>query len=103
MSDNNWEQVGYCGVDSGQITLVDPCYVLRDPGTSQNENITYNDLLRESEQSNWPQGQEVVFKKPYGNGVNISGFGGDGNYPVYVKKNSAGLVIEAKIVFNEEE
>ena len=30
---DEWEMIGFCPVDSGQIMLVDPCYVLADNNT----------------------------------------------------------------------
>jgi hypothetical protein len=27
MRENNWEKIGTVGVDSGQLILVDPCYL----------------------------------------------------------------------------
>ena len=34
-------------------------------------------------------------------GLINSGWGGDGHFPISVKKNSKGLVMEMKVVFNE--
>ncbi len=74
-----WEEVGKVGVDSGELILIDPCKVLSD------------DEFKENVAGNTP----IKFK----NGIIAAGWGGDGNYPVFVKKDKRGLVLEMKVVF----
>ena len=84
-------------MDSGQIVLVDPCYVMKtdNPRTSKDQ-ITYEKMLKTAKEVNT---QELVFTGIAGNGVLVRGFGGDGSYPVYARIED-GLVKEVKIVFN---
>lgn len=51
----------------------------------------------------WSKSQvgEVIFAKPGGNGVLCHTTGGDGNFPVYAKRNEDGAITELKIVFVE--
>lgn len=72
----NGKLVGYCGVDSGQIMLVDPCYVLKDDFTPNSEPTggEYDEACR------------ITLEKGAGQhslGVVTSTMYGDGEYPVY--------------------
>ncbi len=78
---SDWEEIGTVGVDSGQIVIADPCYVL-----SKDE---YKKLITDYQQ------QPHEFK----HGVINSGWGGDGTFPVFVKKDDDGRIIEMKVVF----
>ena len=94
-----WQNAGVCGVDSGMIHIGDPCY-LRDskenPYLDEKKMDKLWGSLKDAEQLHYALGHE-------GMGVLIGGFGGDGTYNVYIKKNKNGLVTEAKIVFDEVE
>jgi hypothetical protein len=95
-----WKQIGNCAVDSGMLIISDPCYVL--PKIGDQIEYTYDDLLRDSfdgEKDTLPK--EVIFKDKSGNGVAVRGFGGDGNYPVYIKRDINGTILEIKILFNQ--
>ena len=67
--------IGHCPVDSGQIMLIDPCYVLADNNTDdKNLNQLYLDIC------------DVTIEQGAGEielGVATSTYIGDGNYPVY--------------------
>jgi hypothetical protein len=87
---------GYCGVDSGQILFIDPCYVWTDdfiPGSNPTGG-DYDTACR------------ITLGKGYGEaggGVVTGTAYGDGTYPVYVEMNSEGRVQRATIVFEEDE
>lgn len=96
---DGYKLIGYAGVDSGQIILVDPCYVMADEKDGQpvadKDQMTYDKMLETAEEVNT---QEMIFSGVGGNGVLVRGFGGDGNYPVYAKIEN-GMTKEVKIVF----
>tara|TARA_B100000470_G_scaffold192657_1_gene160307 strand:+ start:50 stop:415 length:366 start_codon:yes stop_codon:yes gene_type:complete len=104
-----WELVGTCGVDSGQIIVVDPCYVISDEsdldkfkesGDYNDVDATYDELLKERD-----KGNSLTDAFKFGIVTN-TGFG-DGEYKVYIKKESQGdwgeRVSELKIVFIEDD
>ena len=105
-----WELVGEAGVDSGQIIVVDPCYVINDEAEllkfaeSKDFNdidATYDDLLKERDKNK--NALTVAFKDGI---VTNTGYG-DGSYKVYIKKENMGQwgerVMELKIVFISDE
>lgn len=70
--------IGYCGVDSGQILLIDPCYVWDDDFALGNEptGLPYDKACRITCDSDLGAGEVeggVVTRTAYG----------DGQYPVY--------------------
>jgi len=86
--------------------IVDPCYVLPDKvgGVAGKDQYVYQNLMERGQRCNWKNTQEeIIFSGTGGTGINLSGFGGDGNYPVYVKKDKNGLQLQAKIILNVEE
>ena len=82
----DWDEIGRVGVDSGQLMIIDPCFLL-----SRREYL--NTFVGRPQEV-----QPHEFKR----GIVASGWGGDGNFPVFVKKNKDGLVLEMKVVFNHE-
>lgn len=106
-----YELAGYCGVDSGQILFTDPCYLDRWKPHSQDDNFSYNEVdpleprpysyegACNATLSTFKAGQldEGV------TGVCVSSGYGDGTYPVYIKKNYEGRIVEAVILFDYDE
>lgn len=97
-----WQKVGSIGVDAGLCWIGDPCYCVVPDSTEHPAEtwVEFCDKLEENEkdgvlQWNYKQGHP-------GLGVSIGQFGGDGEYPVYVKRAPNGLIIEAKVVFNRD-
>lgn len=82
----NWELVGHADVDSGQIAIVDPCYVMSDKAYDKLTDTEMKDEVR-------------ILHKESAQGIVVGSGYGDGTYPVYMRRNSEGRVIEAKIVF----
>lgn len=92
-----WVKIGECGVDSGQIMIVDPCYVLVDDDREEKNGYTYRELLEEWNKVDWrPLHLNVQ------DGVVVSSGYGDGLYPVYAKYKD-GRVSAVKIDFIGEE
>lgn len=68
--------IGHVSVDSGQIVLVDPCYV--EQGLDYEE--VCNTTLSDDQAGAWMNGHAVATSTGYG----------DGSYPVYVEYEDAG-------------
>ena len=85
--------LGHCAVDSGQIILVDPCYVDEDDG------IDYRGVCEVSLSDQ--RGGEFLFAGIGGTGVVTSTGYGDGSYPVYAEMVD-GRVSRVTIEFMEE-
>jgi len=89
------EQVGVVGVDSGQLVVMDPCYIRPDDPNASPEDLEEhrgnvsrigNMVVEDTAlQLNYERGHR-------GLAVGISGFGGDGCYPVFVEKDETGRV-----------
>ena len=82
------KKIGYAPVDSGQVMLVDPSYVLEK---RQEEIKSYKEFLEDTEAKgiydNHKNGVGVSLEKgnDFEHGVVVTGFGGDGIYPVTVE------------------
>ncbi len=96
---NEWVKIGHCGVDSGQLLIIDPCYLsewkdgdaLFEKDKIQNDydeccKITCNYNLCAGEHSKLG----VVFASGYG----------DGNYPVMAFYNEDSRITEIKILMD---
>jgi hypothetical protein len=96
MSVKNWEEVGTIVVDAGVCWIGDPCYVLHD----SEPNLAIG--------KNWQEFCELIGDantKQFGNGVGVcvsTGYG-DGEYPVYVSRNSEGRITEVLVVFIDDD
>lgn len=86
--------VGHCPVDSGQIMLIDPCYVFKD------------DFLPKSDATGGPYDEACRITLAMGagehtlGGVITSTYMGDGNYPVYADMEG-NRVKSVTIVFDD--
>jgi len=81
------ELIGHCGVDSGQILLIDPCYVYKDEYGSGGD---------------YDQCCQITLSEGAGQtdlGVVTSSGYGDGVYPVYAQKDSNGRIKQVTITF----
>ena len=88
---HQWELVGFISVDSGTVQIGDPCYDYnkkdkRDWGTfcSQIKGATTT-IAHETGR--------------HGKAIVVSSFGGDGAYPVYIKRGTESEIAEMKVVF----
>ena len=97
-----WERVGRCGVDAGLIIIGDPCY-FAVPDADHHPAKTWDEFCDRCVPAENEISKQLCFERGYdGLGVVISGFGGDGIYPVFVRRNEEGMVVEAKIAFEEQ-
>ena len=80
--------IGHCGVDSGQILLIDPCYVYKDDYGSGGDYDQCCQITLADEGA----GQTEL-------GVVTSSGYGDGTYPVYAEKDGNGKIKQVTIVF----
>ena len=124
-----WKKVAQCGVDSGQIIIIDPCYIKDYPEFHNDKGWDHYckmlapigkdgksvdngfDGMLEVESgipkqlNKNPVGYEQLgwMKGNYGEGV-ISGTGdGDGTYPVYADIDSQGTIMSLKINFMDDD
>jgi len=92
---------GHCGVDSGQIMVIDPCYAFQDSFTGNAATGgNYDAICRVSIADTF--GEFRLPANGYSGNVGVvtsSGYG-DGNYPVFVDVNEDGRVIELRIAFD---
>ena len=100
------ELVGHVSVDSGQVMIVDPCYVL----DGEHDDAPKHDP-KDHKQCTYGHPCEVTisdkrygefFAKGFGTAIASSSGYGDGNYPVYARKNDEGRVVELTIYFDED-
>jgi hypothetical protein len=97
-----WEKVGVVGVDSGLLWVGDPCYLYEEDERAA-MGQTYEDfltILRDREvdgvaQFNYTQ------RRP-GFGVALYTANGDGLYPLEVRRDVAGRVVEMRVIFEEK-
>ena len=102
--------VGHIAVDAGICMVGDPCYVLKDEGEERYPGIgkTWGDFvnLLYEEDGTPANNMQLYFDKEKTNaglGVVVQSGYGDGYYPVYIRKNSEGRVIEVTVKFDENE
>jgi hypothetical protein len=90
---------GYCGVDSGQIMVIDPCYALKDEFDDLNGN--YRSVCNVT-LSDDGYGEFSLPANGYNQSIGVvtsSGYG-DGCYPVYVDVNNDNRVVALHIYFD---
>lgn len=85
--------IGHCAVDSGQVMIVDPCYVIKDYKSGQAEN-EYTEVC------------DMTLSEA-GHGEVLGGFVtrtlyGDGRYPVYAEMDSHGRIVKMTIDFDPD-
>ena len=95
------EQIGTLMVDAGIIMLGDPCYTLSDDASHRTDIA--KDWSKFCKASYDEDGNEVV--APLGDGIAIvvgTGYG-DGEYPVFVERDSTGRVMRVTVEFEYPE
>lgn len=102
VSSTEFVRVGYIGVDSGQVMLIDPCYIKSDFDGDMHDKPGLNYAgacrvtLSDEGCGNFGgpgQPEEMAFatRTAYG----------DGLYPVYIRRDADGRVAEMSIRFME--
>ena len=90
---------GHCGVDSGQIMVIDPCYAFKDEFDDTNSN--YRNVC-EITLGDPNYGEFPLPANGYTSSIGVatsSGYG-DGEYPVYVDINNDNRVVALHIYFD---
>jgi hypothetical protein len=106
--------IGYLGVDSGQMMVGDPCYVLPsddDAGTDYMDMIAERARLEAAVKHQTGGARQFTPFDYQGAGTDrkalkflVTNTGwGDGEYPVYLTFNPFGEVSRLEVVFEEEE
>jgi hypothetical protein len=95
MKNNRWELVGKIGVDAGLCWIGDPCYCVT-PDVDEHPAKTWQEFCnllggQDVKQFNYRAGHP-------GLGVCVR-TGGDGWFPVFVKRNAHGEIAEVNVKF----
>ena len=93
--------IGYCPVDSGQIFIIDPCYLSEwKDGEAYPEKPDGNHYSKCCEvTNNKDSGGEVLVSAVAGKGVAVSSGLGDGLYPVIATYDKDGIVKKIEVKF----
>lgn len=97
---SGWEKAGVIGVDAGLCWIGDPCYCVT-PDANSHPAKTWDEFcekLHRMETDGVAQWNYALGHA--GLGVSVETGYGDGTYPVYVRRNREGRVIEARVIFD---
>ena len=98
--DNEWQKIGIIGVDSGTVWVGDGCYCIT-PDATEHPAKTWPEFCNKLDQVNEEGYQQFNFSRGHsGLGVVVSSGYGDGNYPVFIKKNEDGRVVGLMVEFD---
>ena len=100
------EIIGYFGVDSGTVMIIDPCYVLKDesePGVDFDHSTEYLRTVMPTCEAPY-YGGVVLDNYPDvpDMGVVCRTLYGDGEYPVIAEFNSEGRIVRLTIDFDPD-
>ncbi len=99
----NWKKVGVIGVDAGCCWLGDPCYCVT-PDRDCHPASTWQKFCDILQDKDFDQKGHLQFNYPLGHpglGVLVQAGHGDGEYPVYIKKNNEGRVLAVMVNFGD--
>ena len=90
--------IGYCGVDSGQLLIIDPCYLDKwtDGDFAGSDKVVNNSYAKAC---NITLSKEKAGETEEGGVVFASGYG-DGTYPVIATYNEDNRIIKVEIKMN---
>jgi hypothetical protein len=94
-----YELVGHVDVDAGLIQIGDPCYTSNGRNHTEDWSKFCDELFSKEERGILKVNHDLGHE---GKAIVVGDFGGDGSYPVYVKRNNNGLITEIKVVFDNE-
>ena len=95
---DDFEKIGECGVDSGTIMIIDPCYVLRDEEYDK-QQPSYQQFLAQADTVR-QDGSSFGYLS-FNLGVIAETLYGDGTYNVFARLNSNGQVCQMLIDFEQ--
>jgi hypothetical protein len=96
----DWVQVGTVNVDTGLIWIGDPGYCVT-PDANQHPAPSWREFCDRFAEDEWQHKQWNHKAGHPGLGVTVQSGYGDGTYPVLIRKNTKGVIVEVKIVFEE--
>jgi len=88
---DTWHQAGWVGIDTGHLMLADPAY----PALMAEGNFVAGDGEVDGISAWSPHGQTIA--------VIVGNFGGDGLYPVRVRRDDDGRVNAVRVDFTYDE
>jgi len=83
--ETKWILIGHCTVDSGTLSLVDPCY--------EDEHVLDGWIDAIDGKASAQMGNDIK------SGVIVTTYGGDGRYPVYGKVDAEGNLLRVSVEF----
>jgi hypothetical protein len=96
---SKWIKAGVIGVDAGLCWIGDPCYIAAKDASNVFEKWSdFCNTLEKNEVEGVCQ-WNTEYGHP-GLGVSVESGYGDGEYPVYIRRNEEGRVVEVKVVFD---
>lgn len=102
------EKVGSVGVDSGQLMIIDPCYIdstwdSKPTKKGGHHSKSYKEIC-DVTLGTPPCGPVLSYPKSVtGLGFAFSTFWGDGEYSIYETRNSQGELLKMEIVLASED
>lgn len=97
-----WEYVGTVGVDSGQLMIVDPCYVDCGTDSSHRKGFSYEawltQLFGDHDVNREHHALEVDWEILPGGAVISPTAYGDGGYPVFVRRGRDGRIVAMQVI-----
>ncbi len=90
--------VGKVAVDAGVLMISDPGYVLHKGSLHKGFGRSWSEFVGKLVGKPGERGVTQIGKNV---AVVVGGFGGDGVYPVYVRRDRRGLVCELSVRFDE--
>jgi hypothetical protein len=94
----DWEEVGTMGVDAGLCWVGDPCYSISKDASHVWEK--WSDFCEELRKQDEQSATQVYC---FDSGIAVSTGYGDGEYPVFIKRNKDGRIAAIKVIFIDDE